>query len=64
MYVTKPGTWVSQHIYLKINGRVYSAGKNFTGKITPDVILPVFNLNFTVRINPALILPVKPKFYR
>ena len=25
----------------KIIGRVYSAGKNFTGKINPDVILPV-----------------------
>ena len=24
-----------------IVGRVYSAGKNFTGKINPDVILPV-----------------------
>ena len=24
-----------------MKGRVYSAGKNFTGKINPDVILPV-----------------------
>ena len=47
-------------------GRVYSVGKNFTGKINPDVVLLV-KLKFTGKINPELILPVKqilPLFYQ
>ena len=39
------------------NGRVYSAVKNFTGKINPTLILPV-------KINSALFIPVKLRFCR
>ena len=54
-------------------GRVYSAGKNFTGKINADAILPV-KLRFyrqnkshsysTGKTNSALILPVELRFCR